>query len=45
MTKVTYYMYQCDTCCMSRERMRWMAESVPSVKNQEKGHDENYLKC
>ena len=20
MTKVTYYMYPCDTCCMSRER-------------------------
>ena len=43
--KVTYYMYLCDTCCMSRERMRWMAEIVPSVKNQRKGHDENYLNC
>ena len=32
MTKVTYYMYSCDTCCMSRERMKWMAEIVPSVK-------------
>ena len=21
MTKVTYYMYSCDTCCMIRERM------------------------
>ena len=21
MTKVTYYMYSCDTCCMSREMM------------------------
>ena len=21
MTRVTYYMYSCDTCCMSRERM------------------------
>ena len=21
MTKVTHYMYSCDTCCMSRERM------------------------
>ena len=20
-TKVTYYMYSCDTCCMSREMM------------------------
>ena len=20
-TKVTYYMYSCDTCCMIRERM------------------------
>ena len=22
MTKVTYYMYSCDTCCMIREMMR-----------------------
>ena len=21
MTKVTYYMYPCDTCCMTSERM------------------------
>ena len=21
-TKVTYYMYSCDTCCMSREMMK-----------------------
>ena len=32
MTKVTYYMYSCDTCCMSKERMKWMAEIVPCVK-------------
>ena len=32
MTKVTHYMYSCDTCCMSRERMKWMAKIVPSVK-------------
>ena len=37
-TRVTYYIYPCDTCCMSRERMRWMVEIVQSVKNQEKGH-------
>ena len=36
MTKVTYYMYSCDTCCMSREKMRWTAWIVPSVKNKEK---------
>ena len=34
MTKVTYYMYPCDTCCMSKERMIWMAQIVPSVKIQ-----------
>ena len=33
MKNVTYYMYPCDTGCMSRERMRWMAQIVPSVKN------------
>ena len=37
MTKVTYYMYPYDTCCMSRERVKWMAEIVPSVKIKTKG--------
>ena len=32
-TKVTYYMYSYDTCYMSRERRKWMAEIVQSVKN------------
>ena len=32
-TKVTHYVYSCDTCRMSSERMRWMAEIVPNVKN------------
>ena len=44
MTKVTYYMYSCDTSCKIRERMKWMAEIVSSVKNQEKGHIGNYWK-
>ena len=30
MTKVTYYMYSCDTCCMSRERMEM--DSLDSAK-------------
>ena len=37
MTKVTYYMYPCDTCCMSSERMKLMTEIVPSVKIKTKG--------
>ena len=32
MTKVTYYMYSCDTCCMSRERMEM--DGLDSVKCQ-----------
>ena len=32
-TKVTYYVYSCDTCCMSREMRKWMVKIVPSVKN------------
>ena len=44
MTKVTYYMYLCDTCYMIREMMKWMAEIAPSLKNQEKGHIRNYWK-
>ena len=44
MTKVTYYMYSRGTCCMIKEMMKLMAEMVPSVKNQEKGHIGNYWK-
>ena len=40
--KVTYNMYSCDTCYMSREMMEMDAEIVPGVKNQENGHDGNY---
>ena len=40
-TKVTYYMYLCDTCCMIKERMKWMTEIVPSVKIKTKGHKWN----
>ena len=32
MTKVTYYMYSCDTCCMSREMME--IDGLNSVKCQ-----------
>ena len=32
-TKVTYNMYSCDTCCMSREMMKWTAEVLPNVEN------------
>ena len=30
MTKVTYYMYSCDTCCKSREMMKM--DGLDSVK-------------
>ena len=33
MTKVTHYMYSCDTCYKIREGMKLMAYIVPSVKN------------
>ena len=32
MTKVTYYMYSCDTCCMTREMMEM--DGRDSVKCQ-----------
>ena len=32
-TKVTYNMYSCDTCCMSREMMEMEGEIGLSVKN------------
>ena len=37
MTKVTYYMYSCDTCCMSREIMEMDDLDSASVKNLEEG--------
>ena len=41
MTKVTYYMYSYDTCCMSRERMEMDGrDSTKCKKNQEKGQME-----
>ena len=33
MTKVTYYMYSCDTCCNIREMMEMDDLDCPSVKN------------
>ena len=37
-TKVTFYMYSCDTCCMSRESMKMDGlDSAKCKKNQEKG--------
>ena len=42
MTKVIYYIYPYDTCCMSRERIRWMAEICQVSKIKENGQDGNY---
>ena len=36
-TKVTYNMYACYTCCMSREMMEMDAEVMPNVKNPREG--------
>ena len=37
-TKVTYNMYSCDTCCMSEEMMEMDSrDSAKCQKNQEKG--------
>ena len=42
-TKVTYYMYSCDTCCMSREMMKMDGLDSAKCQNSEKmGHDWNY---
>ena len=42
MTKVTYYMYSCDTCCMSREMMEMNDRNCAKCQNSEKmGHDGN----
>ena len=42
-TKVTYYMYSCDTCCMSRGMMEMDGlDSVKCQNSEKKGHDGNY---
>ena len=42
-TKVTYYMYSCDTCYMSREMMEMDDLDCAKCQNSEKrGHDGNY---
>ena len=43
MTKVTYYMYSCDTCYMISERMKMNGRDCAKYQNNEKmGHNENY---
>ena len=37
MTKVTYYMYSCDTCCMSREIIEMNGRDCAKCQNSEKG--------
>ena len=40
MTKVTYYMNSCDTCCMNREGMEMDGLDCAKCQNSEKrGHD------
>ena len=42
-TKVTYYMYSCETCCMISERMEMNDRDCAKCQNSEKrGHDGNY---
>ena len=36
MTKVIYYMYSCDTCCMSREMMEMNGRDCAKCQNSEK---------
>ena len=36
MTKVTHYMYSCDTCCMSREMMEMDSRDCAKCQNSEK---------
>ena len=38
MTKVTYYMYSCDTCCMTREVMEMNGRDCAKCQNSEKGN-------
>ena len=33
MTKVTYYMYSCDTCCMIREMMEMNSRDCAKCQN------------
>ena len=38
-TKVTYYMYSCDTCCKSREMIEMNGRDCAKCQNSEKrGH-------
>ena len=37
MTKVTYYMYSCDTCCMSRERVEMDGRDSAKCQKSRKG--------
>ena len=39
MTKVTYYMYPYDTCCMSREIMEMNGRDCAKCQNNEKKRD------
>ena len=36
MTKVTYYMYSCETCCMSREMIEMNGRDCAMCQNSEK---------
>ena len=43
MTKVTYYMYSCDTCCKIREMTGMNGRDCAKCQNLDKrGHDGNY---
>ena len=41
-TNVTYYMYSCDTCCMSREMMEMDSLDTKCQNSDKMGHDGNY---
>ena len=42
MTKVTYYMYSCNTCCMSKDVMEMNGRDCVKCQNSEKmGHGRN----
>ena len=46
MTKVTYYMYSCDTCGKTREVIEMEGRDCAKCQNQEKrGHKWNYENC
>ena len=40
--KVTYNMYSCDTCCISRESMETDGRDCATCQNPEKGHARYY---